>query len=262
MSIERMPAPGGGEPAPPVTQQTASREGTTPALQLQVLATEHWGLLATRALAWNESFARAGMLLSALSGAIVALALAAQATGFGVGFVLFAVVILPVVLFLGVATFLRMGSANYYDALCVVGMNRIRNAYVELVPEVERYLVMSPHDDERGLNLTMGVVPRQSWPVQLAISTPFVVAGINAVIGGVLAVIVLAQVAVPTAVATIAGITVAALVLGTQLAYAARGIAAAVTDYRPMFPSPDPPRAARMASSSDGSSSADTSPGS
>jgi hypothetical protein len=38
----------------------------------------------------------------------VALALVAQATAFGEGFAMFALLILPVVLFLGVATFVRL----------------------------------------------------------------------------------------------------------------------------------------------------------
>ena len=136
MSLERMPGPMGAEPAPPGLGDTGSG-GSRTALQLQVLATEHWGLLATRSLAWNESFTRAGMFLSALSGAIVALALVAQATEFGDEFTLFALVILPVVLFIGVTTFVRMGTSNNYDALCVIGMNRIRHAYMQIVPEVE-----------------------------------------------------------------------------------------------------------------------------
>ena len=49
------------------------------ALRVQMLATEHWSLLATRSLSWNEAFSRASMFLSLLSGAVVALALVAQA---------------------------------------------------------------------------------------------------------------------------------------------------------------------------------------
>src|SRR6266513_6315027 len=103
MSAEPSPAPRFGESAP-------SGEAS-PAMRLQILSTEHWGLLATRSLAWNESFSRAGMFLSALSGAIVALALVAQASHFGEGFKLFAFVILPVVLFVGVTTYIRLGAA-------------------------------------------------------------------------------------------------------------------------------------------------------
>ena len=79
-----------------------------PALRLQILTTEHWSLLSTRALSWNEAFSRATMFLSVLSGAVVALALVAQATAFGEGFVTFALLILPVVLFVGVTTFMRL----------------------------------------------------------------------------------------------------------------------------------------------------------
>ena len=50
---------------------------------MPLLTTEHWSLLATRNLSWNESFARAGMFLTVLTGAVVALALVAQATAFG-----------------------------------------------------------------------------------------------------------------------------------------------------------------------------------
>ena len=56
-----------------------------PALRLQILTTEHWSLLSTRGLSWNEAFSRATMFLSVLSGAVVALALVAQATAFGEG---------------------------------------------------------------------------------------------------------------------------------------------------------------------------------
>src|SRR6059036_2306505 len=113
MGAEPSPAPRLGDAAP-----TAE---TSPAMRLQILSTEHWSLLASRSLAWNESFSRAGMFLTTLTGSIVALALVAQATQFGEGFTLFAVVILPTVLLIGVATFMRLGTANYHEAMCVVG---------------------------------------------------------------------------------------------------------------------------------------------
>ena len=36
--------------------------------RLQILATEHWSLLATQALTYNESLSRVSMFLSILSG--------------------------------------------------------------------------------------------------------------------------------------------------------------------------------------------------
>src|SRR2546430_2582109 len=114
MSFERVTAGTGlgAEPAPaPRLGEATPSDGASPALRLQILSTEHWSLLASRSLAWNESFSRAGMFLATISGAIVALALVAQASDFGRGFRLFALAILPVVLFVGVGTVLRRGLA-------------------------------------------------------------------------------------------------------------------------------------------------------
>ncbi|HEY6058541.1 MAG TPA: hypothetical protein VIV06_10940, partial [Candidatus Limnocylindrales bacterium] len=153
-------APSGGAPTQAMGHATQADGGATTALRLQILSSEHWSLLATRSLAWNESFTRAGMFLTALSGAIVALALVAQASDFGPGFVIFALVILPVVLFIGLTTYARLGAANSNEAICVIGMNRIRAAYLQFAPDLEPYFVMGAHDDARGVGVTMGVDPR------------------------------------------------------------------------------------------------------
>jgi len=100
MSFERMAAGAETAPAPHLGEAT-STAGASPAMRLQILSTEHWSLLASRSLAWNESFSRASMFLTTLSGAIVALGLVGGASGFGEAFTLFALVILPVVFFLG-----------------------------------------------------------------------------------------------------------------------------------------------------------------
>ena len=65
-----------------------------------ILATEHWSLLASRSLIWNEAQSRATVFLSVLSAATIALALLADATGFGAQTTTLALVLLPVVLFL------------------------------------------------------------------------------------------------------------------------------------------------------------------
>ena len=245
MSFERMPGPVGAEPAPPAVGDAGG--GSPVALRLQVLATEHWGLLATRSLSWNESFTRAGMFLSTLSGAIVALALVAQATEFGSEFTLFALVILPVVLFIGVTTFIRMGSSNYYDALCVVGMNRIRHAYLQITPEVEPYLVMGTYDDEKNLNLSMGTPPGSNFVLDILVSTPFVVCTINSVIAGVIGALIAQQLGIGTVPAIALSVVGVLVVFGLQTVIATRGIAAAVAEYKPKFPSPEAPIAGETA---------------
>jgi hypothetical protein len=243
MSFER--APGiGAEPAPVPPSGTTTTDAVSPAMRLQILSTEHWSLLASRSLAWNESFSRAGMFLSTLTGAIVALALVAQASAFGDGFTLFALVILPIVLLIGVATFMRLGASNYHEAMCVVGMNRIRAAYLELAPDVARYFVMSAHDDARGIGITMGIQPggRGTWIGQVLAGTPTVIMILNAVLAGVIA-----AVAALRAGAAVSGV-LGAGALGFLVAMVLQGlwvrgtIARAQSGYRPLFPSPAPDR--------------------
>src|ERR1700686_5780675 len=83
--------------------------------KLQILATEHWSLLATRSLTYKESLGRGNMFLAILSGAVIALALVAQADHFGPTFLSVAIFMLLVVLFTGVATIVRLMSLNRDD---------------------------------------------------------------------------------------------------------------------------------------------------
>jgi hypothetical protein len=216
-------------------------DDVTPAMRLQILATEHWSLLASRSLAWNESFSRAGMFLTTLTGAIVALALVAQASAFGDPFTLFALVILPVVLIIGVATGLRLGTANYHEALCVIGMNRIRAAYLELAPDVERYFVMSAHDDPPGMRITMGVRPGGGmlfWFLQILSGTGTVVMILNAVLVGVI--VALVTLRIEGVASAILGVGALGFVLALLLQglYVQRNIAKVQAGLRPRFPTP------------------------
>jgi hypothetical protein len=213
----------------------------TPAMRLQILSTEHWSLLASRSLAWNESFSRAGMFLTTLTGAIVALALVAQASAFGDGFTLFALVILPVVLLIGVATAIRLGTANYHETLCVIGMNRIRAAYLELAPDVERYFVMSAHDDPPGMRITMGVRPGGGmlfWFLQILSGTGTVVMILNAVLTGVI--VALVTLRIEGAASAILGVGALGFVVALLLQglYVRRNIAKVQAGLRPLFPTP------------------------
>jgi hypothetical protein len=61
---------------------------------------------------WNEAMSRTTLFLTVLSAAVVSLALVARATGFGHRTTTLALALLPVVLFLGVATHLRLVQIN------------------------------------------------------------------------------------------------------------------------------------------------------
>jgi hypothetical protein len=151
--------------------------------ELQIIASEQWALISTRSLIWNESFSRANMFLAALSGAIVALALLAQATSFGRQFLWLSLVILSVVLFLGVATFSRLVAANREDVLWVRGLNRLRHATLERAPQLSPYFVSAAHDDDAGVLASMGAPPTiRALSHHVLMTTPAVVGVIDAVL--------------------------------------------------------------------------------
>lgn len=251
MSFERPTGPASGlgaepAPTPAPAEGPVAPGGITPGMRLQILSTEHWSLLASRSLAWNESFSRAGMFLSTLSGSIVALALVAQATEFGEGFRVFGLVILPVVLFIGIGTTLRMGIANYHDAVCVLGMNRIRAGYLELAPDLGRFFVMGTTDDERGMLRTMAIEPRTPVLVQMIASSPMLISVVNGVLTGGIASLLTIQLGGQPGLAFGLGVVAFFMAVAAALAYGRREMGQSRERFRPVFPSADPaPRPAQ-----------------
>jgi hypothetical protein len=167
------------------------------AAKLQILATEHWSLLATRALTYNESLSRVTIFLSILSGSVIALALVAQVSRFGPAFIGIAIPLLSVVVFTGISTIGRLMQLNGDDFRWVVGMNRLRRAYVDLHPELEPYFITSGYDDLSGALQTLG------YPVATAKRVGSVLHTIQA-LPGMLSVIVAAVVGAIVALAALA----------------------------------------------------------
>ena len=200
------------------------RDGLPPALRLQILTTEHWSLLSTRALSWNEAFSRATMFLSVLSGAVIALALVAQATAFDEGFVTFALLILPVVLFVGVATFMRLVSINHEDVGWVIGMNLLRHAYLAAAPELRQYMITGSSNDEAGIMATYGATPGPGSFAHELVTTPGVLAVVDGVLAGVLAGIVALRAGLGESLAIGLAVAVALVTVAIQLLYQYRGV--------------------------------------
>lgn len=149
MSVEQSR---GGE-LPAGTTGPASAAG----VRMQILATEHWSLLASRQLGYTDSFSRVGMFFSVLSGAVIALALIAQAGRFNQTFFVAAILLLSIVIFVGVTTIARVGQLNLENIFWVIGMNRIRHAYMEMHPDLEQYFVTSHHDDMNAIFTSLGM---------------------------------------------------------------------------------------------------------
>ena len=141
----------GGSP----TEAQSTEPSAVPAsVRAQLLATEHWGLLATRGLTWSEVMSRITIHLTVASASLVVLALVIQTSGFGTAFRVLSIGLSAVILVLGTLTAVRVYNASHEDAALIIGMNRLRAAYVEMDPSIAEYLVASPHDDQAGLMFT------------------------------------------------------------------------------------------------------------
>ena len=236
MTLERE-GQGAAEPGAEGTSTAPQTQSSdlSPALLVQILTAEHSSLTASRSLAWNEAFARAGMYLSTLAGATVALALVGPASS---KFALLALLILPVVILIGESTVIRLGVANMSDATYVVGLNRIRAGYLEIAPELARFFVTGAHDDAAGISQTMGAAGPGVPILHIVAATPFVIGTINAVVIGVFLATVTLQFTSDIAIAILVGVVGAVLTVLLHGAAARRQIALELTGLRPIFPSP------------------------
>ena len=225
--------------APPVPVDTEGERPLGPHAPA-ILATEHWSLLASRSQIWNEALNRATVFLTVLSASIVALALLANATGFGAQTTTVALVLLPVVLLLGIATYVRLVQINTEDAKLVLAMNRLRHAYLKLEPGLEPYFTTGHHDDERGLLATYMDDRSRRWLrdlVYFLINTPTVVATVVAALAAAIAVLVLQAVEAPRAAVVATGV-VAFLVLWAGLMPLQRRSVDPLHGTTPRFPTP------------------------
>jgi hypothetical protein len=223
---------------PPVATATGAARGQDLGLNdpraLQILSTEHWGLLATRSMLWNESFARAALFLSVLSASVVALSLIGTERP---DFRTFALIVLPVTLFIGVATFMRTDDSNREEAVWLVAMNQIRNGYVTMVPGIADRFVTGLTDDFAGITRSYGRPPDVRYTFwHFFVTIPGMIAVVDGTIAGVIAAIALSPVGIPAvglgvlAVAVGVGVT---LVLGLR---SKRGFDMMLASHQPRFP--------------------------
>jgi hypothetical protein len=147
-------------------------------------------------------------------------------------------VLLGMVVMTGTLTQLRVVNASNEDLAQVIGMNRLRAAYLELDPAIEPYLVTSAHDDDRGIwqtyNPLMGPTPTQP----LASSAAFILL-VSSGLSGVFAALVAVALDAP-------GRLVGAVAAGCGLAYLGISLTLVGRQYRRMqrryvalFPTPD-----------------------
>ena len=216
--------------------RAVSADGVNPSVRATILATEHWSLLGSRSTTWSEVMSRITIHLTVTSAALVVLALVAQSTGFGPAFKVLSIGLASGVLVLGTLTGIRVLNASVDDGCFIVGMNRIRAAYLELDPGLAKFLVTSAYDDQAGVMGTYLMGTQRSVLSHVLGSTSMFMNVTNSIVAGILGALV----------ANAAGARAALVaVLGSAafLAYFAGAVLTATRSFRrpPMpthFPTP------------------------
>jgi hypothetical protein len=197
----------------------------SPALRAQLLATEHWSLLATRSTTQSEVLSRISTFLMLVSSSIVGLALIGQVTRFDGRFIAFALALLAVLIVIGALTQMRLGSAAIEDLAHVIGMNRLRAGYVALDPAIERYLVTSAHDDDQGVWQTYNFLSGPRSIMQPLASSATFITFVTAGLSGAFGALVAAAIGAP-------GLVIGIVAAACGLAYFGLSAASGVRQFR------------------------------
>jgi hypothetical protein len=208
---------------------------------LTILTTEHWSLLTARSLVYNESFSRGAMFLTFLSASLVALGFLYQANSPDFAFVLIA--ILGLDLFVGLATLGRLASASNEELAALQAMNRIRHAYLEMVPSLDPYFSTSRYDDAVSVLSAYGPTTNQGMLMNVLhglTTMPGMIGLLDAALAGAVAASIAAAAGADMRVALLAGLVVGLGVTLALVAYSIRVFGSVATAFTTRFPAPDP----------------------
>jgi hypothetical protein len=206
------------------------------AVRAQILATEHWSLLAARSMTWSEVMSRITIHLTVASASLVVLALFAQASGFDGAFRVMAIGLAAGVLVMGTLTQIRVVNASIDDASSILGMNRLRAAYLDIDPTLAPYFVTSPHDDQQGLMDTYLMGWPRSTLSHVAGSTSIFLTVVNAIVAGTLGALVTDAAGAGSALVVVVGVLSGLGYVAAQLVIGQRSFASTRQEVR--FPSP------------------------
>ncbi|MEV1129416.1 hypothetical protein [Agromyces sp. NPDC049794] len=172
----------GPDASPPASEPAAALTDAQKSLRAQLLATEHWSLLASRSTTQSEVLTRIAIFLTLVSAGLVTLGVLGNATEFRGWFGVAALGVLFLLVLLGVITQLRVFNTATEDLVYVLAMNRLRGAYLDLDPGLAPYFITGTSDDQAGAIKTYYAfadrnrtqVPASSMMVMLVVNTALV----------------------------------------------------------------------------------------
>ena len=191
----------GGEPD---KAAVADGFGTRSGPAATFATTEHFTLQTARAVTVSEENGSARIYLAALCSNLIALAFVGQVSRLGAAFYAFALILLPVLAFVGVVTFVRLVQSSIEDLAYANRIALLRSFYLHVSPELEPYLVSArPAAPAHGERLAPS-----AW--QLTLTAAGMVAVVNSVVVAACAGLVLEaagvhSLAIPVAVGAVIG---------------------------------------------------------
>ena len=177
-----VPAPETADGASPPTNESDAAL----ARRAQILATEHWGLLAARSTAQNEVLTRITIFLTLVSAGLVTIGLLGQASDFRGWFGGASIAILGFLTVIGFMTQTRVMNVSEEDMMYVVAMNRLRGAYVDLDPYVRDVFLASAYDDFAGMKQTYSFLRQRGASILIGSSVMLLIV-VNACVIGLFA---------------------------------------------------------------------------
>jgi len=210
---------------------------------LQVLMAEHASLVSARALAYNEAFTRAGMLLQALGMSFVGLSLLGAALGFTRDVLIIAVFVVGFDVLIGMVTYRRVADTGHEDLLAMQAMNRIRQGYIRVAPGSRSYLTAGTFDDLPSVLNSYGFgdtsAPSAAGTIAYGLSTSLGLVGmVVAVVSGVLAALIALAAGGTPPTAVTAGIATTVIVFVALLGWTLRTVRASQAAISVRFPAP------------------------
>ncbi|MFL5680012.1 MAG: hypothetical protein ACJ77B_05365 [Chloroflexota bacterium] len=226
------PPPGGSSPAHLADPRAVA-----------ILTSEHSSLVTARLLVYNEAFSRASMFLTFLSATLVALGFVSQGGLARNEFLLVAAGLLAFDLFIGLATLGRVSTASIEEFRALQGMNRLRHAYLEMIPSLEPYFTTSRYDDVDSVLAIYGAAPDRPPLLTSFVHGLTTIIGmigtITAVVGGALAAIIVLLAGGSAIAAIVVGALAVAVLVGLVTTAAMREFGSVDRRLDVRFPSPD-----------------------
>lgn len=150
-----------------------------PQAAVSILTTEHFTLQGARSSAIAEANGRAGSFLAIVSSGLIALGFVAQGDSVG-PLRAFALVLFPVLIFLGLTTYDRALQVSIEDVSLLRRINRLRRFYVEAAPDLRPWLAPPSSGQETSAVLrSQFMVGGRHW--QLLLTVPGAVGVLDSV---------------------------------------------------------------------------------